>query len=107
MVLAGLFSLVIVAMFIVPQYNLHKLMVREKNNKMKGLGKKLDEALAAATAESASSEHVRLANDILQLRKGLSEASEWPCEFKSLAMVLGSVLIPVLMAVFTLYDHFK
>lgn len=47
------------------------------------------------------------ANGILQLRKELSESSEWPCEFKSLAMTLGGVLIPVLMAVFTLYEHFK
>ncbi len=103
---AGLFSLVIVAMFVVPQYNLHKLMVKEKNKKLRGLGQKLDQALKAAD-QNASYENVRLANSILQLRKELAESSEWPCEFKSLAMILGSVLIPVLMAVFTLYEHFK
>lgn len=103
---AGLFSLVIVAMFVVPQYNLHKLMVKGKNKKLRGLGQKLDQALKAAD-QNASYENVRLANSILQLRKELAESSEWPCEFKSLAMILGSVLIPVLMAVFTLYEHFK
>lgn len=103
---ACLFSLVVVVIFIAPQYNLHKLMVRAKYAKIAPLDEHLDQALRQAQT-TPSTENIQHAKNILELQSTLAQACEWPCDLKGLVTILGSVLIPLLMAGFSLYDHFQ
>ncbi|XXJ20868.1 hypothetical protein ACR42D_15275 [Desulfovibrio caledoniensis] len=104
--ISSIFSLVVVTIFIVPQLNMHRLMVRSKYRKMCDLNFQLDNALNELK-DNQDAESIEKANAILELQKGLGDCCEWPYDFSSLAMVVGSVIIPVLMAIFTLYEHFK
>ncbi|OIQ49105.1 hypothetical protein BerOc1_01025 [Pseudodesulfovibrio hydrargyri] len=106
MILAGMFSPLVVILFIVPQYNLHKLMVDAKYRKISELDETLSKSLEAINPKS-SPDDINRARNILLLQKIMSEANDWPCDLKSIAMVVSSVIIPVFMAIFTLYDHFK
>jgi hypothetical protein len=104
--ISSVFSLVVVTIFIVPQLNMHRLMVRAKYRKMNCLNSQLNNALNELQ-HCQDTESIEKANAILELQKGLGDCCEWPYDFNSLAMVVGSVIIPVLMAIFTLYEHFK
>ena len=104
--ISSIFSLVVVTVFIVPQLNMHRLMVRAKYRKMTCLNAQLNDALNELQHRQ-DSESIEKANAILELQKALGDCCEWPYDFNSLAMVVGSVIIPVLMAIFTLYEHFK
>jgi hypothetical protein len=103
---ASLFSLLVVAIFIVPQFNMHQLMVEAKDRRMTHLNEQLDSALEQMQ-ERQDAESTEKANAIIELQKALGDCCEWPYDFKSLMLVVGSVIIPVLMAIFTLYEHFK
>jgi len=104
--ISSIFSLVVVTIFIVPQLNMHRLMVRSKYRKMCDLNFQLDNALNELK-DNQDAESIEKANAIMELQKGLGDCCEWPYDFRSLDMVVGSVIIPVLMAIFTLYEHFK
>jgi hypothetical protein len=106
MIIAGMFSPLVVVLFIVPQYNLHKLMVDAKYRKISALDDTLSASLNAINPQSPP-EDIHRARNILQLQRLMSEANDWPCDLKSIAMVVSSVIIPVFMAIFTIYDHFK
>lgn len=104
--ISSLFSLLVVTIFIVPQLNMHRLMVRAKYRKMTILNTELNAALDDLQYNQ-DTESIEKANAILKLQKALGDCCEWPYDFNSLAMVVGSVIIPVLMAIITLYQHFK
>ncbi|MGE4422014.1 MAG: hypothetical protein AB7D39_06945 [Pseudodesulfovibrio sp.] len=113
LIIAGMFSPLIVALFIVPQYNLHKLMVKAKYRKINALDTALANALEGIEETlgtrdtSLTGEKIGKAQSLLQLQKTMSETNDWPCDLKSLAMIISSVIIPIFMALFTLYEHFK
>jgi len=107
MILAGMFSPLIVALFIVPQYNLHKLMVEAKYKKIEKLDKVLSETLKDIEDEWDTADNIKNAQRLLRLQKDMAETKDWPFDLKSIAMVISSVVIPIFMAIFTIYQHFK
>jgi hypothetical protein len=106
MIMAGMFSPLIVALFIIPQYNLHKLMVDAKYKEISALDEALSSTLKAIK-DKPSSYDINKAQRLLRLQKNMAETNDWPCDMKALAMVVSTIIVPIFMAIFTLYEHFK
>ena len=106
LIIASLFSLTVVATFVIPQYNLHILMLKIKYEKISPLAEPLEKALNKAKA-NPTQKNVDRAQSILQLQQSLTIASEWPFDFKTLITIVTSIIIPLLMAAFAVQNQLQ
>ncbi|MBI9080594.1 MAG: hypothetical protein JEY79_12745 [Pseudodesulfovibrio sp.] len=106
LLIASLFSLTVVAAFIVPQYNLHILMLKIKYEKISPLADPLEKALTKANCEPTKS-NIEAAPSILQLQQALTIASEWPFDLKALLAIVSSIIIPLMVAAIAVFEQLR
>lgn len=102
--LAAMFSIPTVLIFLLPQYNLHKLMLKIKYDKISPLGDAFEKALNKARTDPTK-ENIERAHAILQLQHSMTMGSEWPFDLQTLINVIGSIAIPLALGVLALYQQ--
>lgn len=92
----------ILCFFIMPQYRIHKLMVKEKHQRLKAfssyLEKMVNESLHDPTREKL--DHLK---GLFELKDHLSKMHEWSFRTNAISQLITVLLIPLLLALFEVY----
>lgn len=90
-------ALMIFGFFLLPQVGIHRVMVREKSNRMEGFSKHLEEAMEV-TLQNPSSENMQRLRELFEVQNHLRSMNEWPFNLASVWQLLTALVIPVMVA---------
>ena len=99
MVAAGLLLL---ALFILPQYEIHKIMTDVKNTKMLAFSPHVEAATAKAIEEPTNENIERFEKMFLVQDRLTNCMHEWPFDGNAMFALLSAVIIPVIIAIIQL-----
>jgi hypothetical protein len=96
------FGIFIVLYFIIPQMNIHKILMKLKRGKLKSLIFQIDKVFDKVAIDP-SQENINQLRELFQLQTVLNGKSVWSFGTKELLILLGSVLVPLIVF---LLDHY-
>lgn len=91
-------GILLVAYFVFPQYEIHKIMSELKHEKMRSFSKYLESSLESAI-ESPTSENVTRLKELFELQKHLDGMDDWPFNIQQILSILGAIIIPILLVI--------
>jgi len=94
----GAAAVMIFGFFLLPQVGIHRVMVREKSNRMEGFSKHLEEAMET-TLQQPSAENMQRLRELFEVQNHLRSMNEWPFNLTSVWQLLTALVIPVMVAI--------
>jgi hypothetical protein len=94
----ALVGTVVLFFFIFPQYQLHRVMVLSKAEKIRTFSQHIESALDNAIKDPTA-EQIEYIKDLLELKDMLQKIPEWPFDTKSLVGVISTTLLPILLTI--------
>jgi hypothetical protein len=95
-------TLLILGFFIIPQINIHKIMVREKSMRLASFSRHFEAAMETALHDP-SSENMNRLKELFELHQYLGNMHEWPFDTQTLWQLLTALLIPVVLALLEIF----
>ena len=92
------FGLVVLLYFIIPQYKIHEIMIKEKHKKIRKFSTHLDEAMELVTNDPTTKNINRL-RELFEIQQQLNGMEDWPFNMKSIIFLLSAIFIPLLAIV--------
>lgn len=92
------FALLLIASFILPQYSIHQMMIKTKNDTLESFSMKL-RAKADDTFLNLTKENVVTLRDMLAVKHQLDEMCQWPFGSYELIHIALIVIIPILVVI--------
>jgi hypothetical protein len=93
------FGILLILYFVLPQYGIHRMIVKTKNQKAKAFSYKL-RAVAEKAFANPIKENVSCLRSMFEIQRQLDEMSEWP--FGSYEVVHISLIVIIPLAIVTL-----
>lgn len=90
------FGFFILAYFVVPQINIHKHLVRLKQNRLRVLVEQIDQSFDRV-ADNPSAENISQLRDLFHLQSIVNGKKSWSFGFGELVALIGSILIPLVL----------
>jgi len=90
------FAVLLCAYFILPQYSIHQMMVKTKQNRIDAFSSHLS-ALANETFKNPTDENVSSLSDFLDIQHQLDKMSEWPFSFYEISHIVLITVIPLIV----------
>lgn len=90
---SGLFVLLY---FVIPQMNIHRVLVNLKRGKLKALVNQIERAFDKVT-ESPTPENINQLRDLFHLQDALNGKTAWSFGTKEVLVLLGSIFVPLLI----------
>ena len=90
----SLFGLFVIAFFIFPQLNVHKIMSKVKHRKLMNFSNYIEESLQAVT-EDPSVGNIQRVRELFEIQRSLNGMGEWPFNTKLLLTLLTGIAIPI------------
>jgi hypothetical protein len=94
----GIAALSVLAFFIIPQYGVHKIMAKEKEQRIEAFAGHLERAMEESLRNPDQSNMQKL-RQLFELQHHLTQMNEWPFNYNALWQLLTALLIPILLAV--------
>jgi hypothetical protein len=93
----GIAAVSVLAFFIIPQYGVHKIMAKEKSQRIEAFAGHLEIAMedSLKNPDQANMQKLR---QLFELQHHLSQMNEWPFNYNALWQLITALLIPVLLA---------
>ncbi len=88
----------VLAIFLLPQFKLHGLMVNVKRHKLKRFAQHLEVAMNRAM-EEPSDENIERVDKLHMIHRWLHEMSVWPFETKAFAALFTTIVVPIIIAI--------
>jgi len=92
----GIFAVLLSAYFILPQYSIHKMMERTKNEKAKALAPLLRSA-ALEALQNPVDENISKFKIMLDIQHQLDKRSNWPFSFYEILHIMLLIIIPLVV----------
>jgi hypothetical protein len=94
--------LFILSFFIIPQYRIHKLMVQEKQLRLKAFSSYLESSVNECLHQP-SKEKLDHLKGLFELKEHLSQMHEWSFRTRSISQLISVLLIPLLLVILEVY----
>jgi hypothetical protein len=94
----GIAGLAVLAFFIIPQYGVHKIMAKEKEQRIEAFAGHLETAMEESLKNPDQSNMQKL-RQLFELQHHLTQMNEWPFNYNALWQLITALLIPILLAV--------
>jgi len=92
----GFFAVMLLAYFVLPQYSIHKIMERTKNEKAKVFTPMLREA-ALEAFQNPVDENISKLKIMLDIQHQLDKRSNWPFSFYEILHIILLIIIPLVV----------
>lgn len=92
-------GIIVLSIFILPQFKLHKSMIREKNKMIQDFAKHIEQA-TIRTIQDPSEDNIKHFEKLYAVQARLNAMSEWPFDSKALITLLTTVVIPIGLVLF-------
>jgi hypothetical protein len=92
------FALLLIVSFILPQYSIHQMMVKTKNETLESFSRMLKDK-ADETFLDLSKENVLALSDMLAVKHQLDEMCQWPFGSYELVHIALIVVVPLLVVI--------
>ncbi|MFL5729504.1 MAG: hypothetical protein ACJ75J_08460 [Cytophagaceae bacterium] len=93
----GIAVLSVLAFFIIPQYGVHKIMAKEKEQRIEAFAGHLETAMEESLRNPDQDNMQRL-RQLFELQNHLNQMNEWPFNYNALWQLITALLIPILLA---------
>jgi hypothetical protein len=90
--------LAVLAFFIIPQYGVHKIMAKEKEQRIEAFAGHLETAMEESLRNPDQANMQKL-RQLFELQHHLTQMNEWPFNYNALWQLITALLIPILLAV--------
>lgn len=90
------FGLFVLAFFILPQFNVHKIMSKVKHRRLRRFSVYLEESLQNVTKDP-SRKNVQRVRELFDVQKSLNMMGEWPFDTKILLVILIGIVMPIIV----------
>ena len=94
----AVFGVFVILYFIIPQFNLHRTLVRLKQAKIAKLIPQMERTFESV-AQEPTAENLHQLRELFQLQLVLNGRTSWSFGMKELLLLLGSVVIPLLVCI--------
>ena len=94
----GIAGLSVLAFFIIPQYGVHKIMAKEKEQRIEAFAGHLETAMEESL-KNPDQNNMQKLRQLFELQHHLTQMNEWPFNYNALWQLLTALLIPILLAV--------
>lgn len=84
--------------FLIPQINLHKYLLREKNNKIRVVSQKV-ELIFHDLDKSETLEHLPFLDHLYSIQSKLENLQEWSFDLKALLSIISLLILPILLII--------
>jgi hypothetical protein len=83
--------------FLLPQIGIHRIMAREKHQRLVSFATHLEDAMERALREP-STENMQRLKDYLELQAHLKNMNEWPFDVSTVWQLVTALVIPIILA---------
>jgi hypothetical protein len=98
----GIGAASIFGFFLLPQVGIHRIMAREKHQRLISFASHLEDAMERSLQEPSTANMQRL-KDYLELQAHLKNMNEWPFNVGTLWQLITALFIPVILALLEIF----
>jgi len=99
---AMVLGILLMSVFVLPQYKIHLLMAKIKHDRLRDFGILVEKALNQV-AEDPTDVNIERLSKLYSIREQLGQLSEWACDLRGLLTLLTTVAIPLVVAFIELW----
>jgi len=98
MTVAITFGIIFMLYFIIPQWNIHKTLLKLKQNRLRKLVKQVDSTFDKVT-QNPTTENIQQLRSLFDVQRVINGKSPWSFGLTELLVLLGSVIVPLLILI--------
>jgi hypothetical protein len=88
--------------FLLPQIGIHRIMAREKQQRLLSFSSHLEDAMEKSLKEP-SSENMQRLKELFELQAHLKDMNEWPFDVNTVWQLITALLIPIILALVEIF----
>ncbi len=92
------FGIIFILYFIIPQWNIHKTLLKLKRDRLNKLVKQVDSAFDQV-AQNPTRENIQQLRSLFEVQQVVNGKSPWSFGITELLVLLGSVIVPLLILI--------